>query len=168
MNDICDRPELAKDRATGKFLKAKYALDRDSKRDLLEWIQKIKFPDGYASNLSRCVDPNNLKMHGMKSHDCHVFMQRLLPIALQELLPKDVWEPLTELSIFFKELTSTSLIEEDIHHLELEIPKILCQLERIFPPSFFDSMEHLPLHLPYEAMMAGPVQYRWMYPFERY
>ena len=38
LNDICDRPELAKDRATGKFSKAKYALDRDSKRVLLEWI----------------------------------------------------------------------------------------------------------------------------------
>ncbi|XP_057999181.1 uncharacterized protein LOC131178003 [Hevea brasiliensis] len=29
-------------------------------------------------------------------------------------------------------------------------------------------MEHLPVHLAYEAWIAGPVQYRWMYPFERY
>nr|GLL19544.1 uncharacterized protein LOC109149905 [Ipomoea trifida] len=29
-------------------------------------------------------------------------------------------------------------------------------------------MEHLPIHLAYEARIAGPVQYRWMYPFERY
>ncbi|KAH0757622.1 hypothetical protein KY290_021115 [Solanum tuberosum] len=28
-------------------------------------------------------------------------------------------------------------------------------------------MEHLPVHLAYEAMLAGPVQYRWRYPFER-
>nr|GMD40855.1 uncharacterized protein LOC111894883 [Ipomoea batatas] len=28
-------------------------------------------------------------------------------------------------------------------------------------------MEHLPIHLPYEARIAGPVQYRWMYGFER-
>ncbi|XP_055962307.1 uncharacterized protein LOC130015688 [Mercurialis annua] len=115
-----------------------------------------------------CVDLNSLKMMGMKSHDCHVFMQRLLPIALRELLPAEVWEPLTELSIFFRELTATSLKKADLQRLEFDIPKILCKLERIFPPSFFDSMEHLPVHLPYEAMMAGPVQYRWMYPFERY
>jgi hypothetical protein len=37
----------------------------------------------------------------------------------------------------------------------------------IFPPSFFDSMEHLHMHLPYEVKVGGPVQYRWMYPFER-
>lgn len=28
-------------------------------------------------------------------------------------------------------------------------------------------MEHLPIHLPYEARVGGLVQYRWMYPFER-
>ena len=51
--------------------------------------------------------------------------------------------------------------------LEEDIPIVLCKLKRIFPPSFFDSMEHLPIHLAYEARVAGPVQYRWMYPFER-
>lgn len=44
----------------------------------------------------------------------------------------------------------------------------LLNLEKIFPPSFFDVMEHLPVHLPYEAELGGPVQYRWMYPFERF
>jgi hypothetical protein len=52
--------------------------------------------------------------------------------------------------------------------MENEIPMILCKLERIFPPGFFDSMEHLVVHLAYEARLGGPVQYRWMYPFERF
>ena len=54
-----------------------------------------------------------------------------------------------------------------MERLERNIPIIICKLERIFPPGFFDSMEHLPIHLPYEAKIAGPVQYRWMYHFER-
>lgn len=29
-------------------------------------------------------------------------------------------------------------------------------------------MEHLPVHLPREVALGGPVQYRWMYPFERF
>ena len=37
-----------------------------------------------------------------------------------------------------------------------------------FLPSFFDIMMHLLVHLPEEAKMAGPVQYRWMYPIERF
>ena len=44
---------------------------------------------------------------------------------------------------------------------------IICNLEKIFPPSFFDVMQHLPIHLPYEVELGGPVNYRWMYIFER-
>ncbi|XP_074294134.1 uncharacterized protein LOC141621874 [Silene latifolia] len=40
-------------------------------------------------------------------------------------------------------------------------------MEKIFLPSFFDIMVHLCVHLPAEAKIAGPVQYRWMYPVER-
>jgi hypothetical protein len=47
--------------------------------------------------------------------------------------------------------------------LEKEIPVLLCKQEKIFPPGFFNSMEHLLIHIPYEAKIGGPVQYRWMY-----
>ncbi|GKU96492.1 hypothetical protein SLEP1_g9721 [Rubroshorea leprosula] len=39
------------------------------------------------------------------------------------------------------------------------IVEIICKLEQIFPPSFFDSMEHLVIHLPYEAHVGGSVQF---------
>jgi len=42
----------------------------------------------------------------------------------------------------------------------------LCKLEMIFPPGFFNVMEHLPVHLEEEAQLGGSVQYRWTYPFE--
>ena len=130
-------------------------------------MKNLKFTDGYASNMGRCVDMRNLKLFGMKSHDCHVFMQRLLPIAFRELLPTNVWQALTEFSLFFKDLTSTTITVANMERLERDIPIIICKLERIFPPGFFDYMEHLPIHLPYETRIAGPVQYHWMYPFER-
>ena len=164
---LCRRPELERNEATRKFPKACCTLDKPSKQILCEWVKNLKFPDGYASNMARCVDMRKHKLFGMKSHDCHVFMQRLIPIAFRELLPTNVWQALTELSLFFKGLTSTTIKVEDMERLERDIPIIICKLERIFPPGFFDSMEHLPIHLPYEAKIAGPVQYRWMYPFER-
>lgn len=82
-------------------------------------------------------------------------------------MPQVVWNAITSLCLFFKELTSPNVKHEEMRRLHEEIPAILCSLERIFPPSFFDSMEHLPVHLAHEACLAGPVQYRWMYPFER-
>jgi hypothetical protein len=51
--------------------------------------------------------------------------------------------------------------------LEKEILVLLCKLEKIFPPGWFNPMQHLLIHLSYEAKVGGPVQYRWMYPFER-
>ena len=65
-------------------------------------------------------------------------------------------------------MCSKELSDEDLETLGNQIPEILCQLEMIYPPAFFDIMMHLPIHLAEEARLAGPVLYRWMYPIERY
>ena len=41
---------------------------------------------------------------------------------------------------------------DDLEQLEKDIVIILCKLEMILPPSFFDVMVHLAVHLPREAM----------------
>jgi len=123
-------------------------------------------PDGFSSNLARCADVNKGRVLGMKSHDCHVFMECLLPIAFSSL-PTHVRNPIIEVSHFFKDLCSTTLKEDELTRMEQNIPIILCKLEIIFPPTFFDSMEHLPVHLAYEVKLGRNVHYRWMYPFER-
>jgi hypothetical protein len=43
--------------------------------------------------------------------------------------------------------------------LQMNIIEIICKTKRIFPPSFLDSMEHLTIHLHYEAKVGGLVQY---------
>ena len=55
-----------------------------------------------------------------------------------------------------------------LEEMHKNIAVILCKLETVFPPGFWNVMEHLPIHLAEEALLGGPVQYRWMYPFERY
>ncbi|CAL9005438.1 unnamed protein product [Prunus brigantina] len=54
-----------------------------------------------------------------------------------------------------------------MHQLRHDIVQVLCKFEMIFPPTFFTSMIHVMVHLPEEALLAGPVNYRWMYPIER-
>jgi len=49
-----------------------------------------------------------------------------------------------------------------------DVAIVLTELEKDFPLAFFDSMVHLTIHLAKELFMCGPVQTRWMYPFERY
>ncbi|CAM8992321.1 unnamed protein product [Rhodiola kirilowii] len=151
----------------GRKPKAKYTISKDQLLQLCDWVSKLKFPDGYVSNIARCSKVDQGKFQGMKSHDCHVFLQKLMPIAFRELLPRDVVDNLSGISNFFRNISSTVLKVEDLDKLEKDIVKIMCKLETIFPPSFFDSMEHLSLHLPMECKLGGPVHFRWMYPFER-
>ncbi|CAI8596178.1 unnamed protein product [Vicia faba] len=146
--------------------KAKFSLTSEEAKLVCRSIKELKMPDGYASNLSRCADVTKGRMKGMKSHDCHVFMKCLLPISFRSF-PSEISKPLTELNRFFKHLCCNTLKLEDLVRLERNVPIIICKLERIFPPCFFNSMEHLLIHLPNEAILGGPVQYRWMYPFER-
>ena len=108
------------------------------------------------------------KIFGLKSHDNHILMQQLFPLALRRVLPKQVRAPLIDLCNFFRGLCLKVLHARELIQLERRIALTLCHLERIFPPSFFDIMVHLPIHLATEARLAGPVQYRWMYPVERY
>jgi hypothetical protein len=54
-----------------------------------------------------------------------------------------------------------------MERFETNIIQTICKLEMIFPPLFFELIEHLPIHLPFKSKVEGPVQYRWMYPFER-
>ena len=52
--------------------------------------------------------------------------------------------------------------------LKNQLVVTLYLLEKYFPPSFFDIMIHLMVHLVREVRLCGPVYLRWMYPFERF
>ena len=124
-------------------------------------------PDGYSSNIGNCVSINYCKIIGLKSHDCHIMLQQLLPVALRGSLPKGPRTCIFRMCSFFNEICQRVIDRNRIEVLEEEIAETLCMLERFFPPSFFDIMVHLSIHLGREARICGPVQFRWMYPFER-
>ena len=144
-----------------------YTLASEERHKFYEWLKSIKFPDGYAANISRNVNTSEGKISGLKSHDCHVLLQRLLLVGLRPYLKKDVIDVIAELSLFFQKLCARMLYVKDLDDMQKGIVKCFCKLESIFPPVFFDVMIHLVVHLPYEAKLAGPVHTRWMYPFER-
>ena len=139
-----------------------------SERDgFLQVLKDVAMPDGYVSNTSRCVNMKERKISGLKSHDNRILMQQLFPIALCGSLPSHVTGPLIKLACFFREICSKTLTVSDIMTLEADIAVTLCELEKIFPPSFFTVMVHLAIHLAVEAKIGGPVHYCWMYPIKR-
>jgi hypothetical protein len=93
-------------------------------------------------------------------------MERLLPVMIRGYFPEAIWQVMAELSFFYRQLCAKEIDSSVIVAMEQQVPTLLCKLEKIFPPGFFNPMQHLILHLPYEARMGGPVQYRWMYRIE--
>lgn len=45
------------------------------KDDLLRIIKNVKMPDGYASNISRCIKLRKHTIEDEKTHDGHILMQ---------------------------------------------------------------------------------------------
>ena len=115
----------------------------------------INVPRWIAVNLSRGVNLGTLRVNGMKSHDYHIWIERLLPVMVRGYLPDNVWLVLAELSNFFRQLCAKELSRAVIADMEKMAPVLLCKLEKILPPSFFNPMQHLLLHLPYEARWEG-------------
>jgi hypothetical protein len=117
--------------------RASFVLEKNAQLLVYKWLQSLRFLDEHASNILRLVNIEDCRFYGMKSHDYHVFMQTLIPLAFHDLLPKGIWDALTEISHFFRDICSSKLNVEHIERLQTNIVETLCKLEMIFPPSFF-------------------------------
>ena len=69
---------------------------------------------------------------------------------------------MTEISLFFKDLCSSTLRIENLVQMAENIVVISNKMKMILQPRLFDMMEHLAIHLVHESLLGGPVQYRWM------
>ncbi|XP_074264225.1 uncharacterized protein LOC141586784 [Silene latifolia] len=93
------RPELAPQiRGSRTYLPpACFTLSRKEKKSVCEFLHGVKVPQGYSSNIKNLVSLKELKLVGLKSHDCHTLMQQLLPVALRGVLPNHVRGAITRL-----------------------------------------------------------------------
>ncbi|CAL9012336.1 unnamed protein product [Prunus brigantina] len=123
---------------------------------------------GYSSNIKNLVSLQDSRLLGLKLHDCHTLMQQLLPVAIRSVLEKPARYAITRLCFFFNAICAKTVDVSKLDKLEEDVVVTLCLLEKYFPPSFFDIMVHLVVHLVREVRICGPVYFRWMYPFERY
>ena len=144
-----------------------FSMSKTEKELFCMVLKDIKVPDAYASNISRCVSVKDRRLYSLKSHDYHILMQDLLPVALRCCMPKKVTSCIIELSNIMKAICGKVLDVQELQKVQDRAALTLCNMEKIFPPSFFTIMVHLIIHLPYEAILGGPVFYRWMYPIER-
>ncbi|RVW40155.1 hypothetical protein CK203_086193 [Vitis vinifera] len=134
-----------------------YSLSKMEKKVFCQTLSQLKVSYGYCSNLRNLVSMEDLKLYGLKSHDYHTLMQQLLPVSLRYILPKHVRNAICRLSSFFNTLYSKVVDVPTLDELQNEVVVTLCLFEKYFPPSFFDIMVHLTVHLVREVRLCGPV-----------
>ncbi|XP_019233202.1 PREDICTED: uncharacterized protein LOC109213820 [Nicotiana attenuata] len=155
------------DNGTLSLAQACFSMSPEEKSLFCTVIKNAKLPKGCASNISDRVHVKEMKISGYKSHDAHFIMHYLLQVAVRKSLPKNVSLTLIWLGDFFRAICSKVVMRRDLEKMQSEIAEITCELERIFLPTFFDIMPHLPIHLVNEIKLGGPTHLRWMYSIER-
>nr|AAX96803.1 transposon protein, putative, CACTA, En/Spm sub-class [Oryza sativa Japonica Group]ABA92794.1 transposon protein, putative, CACTA, En/Spm sub-class [Oryza sativa Japonica Group] len=92
-----------RDAETGKVYlpPAYHTLSKDEKIAMLSCLKDIKVPSGYSARISKYVKLDDLKLVGMKSHDCHVLITQILPVAIRGILPLKVCHTIQRLCAFF-------------------------------------------------------------------
>ncbi len=152
---------------SGKIFKlvAPYVLRPEELQTFMNRLASLKVPIDYCGSLGKHIMDKKLGL--MKSHDQHVFMQQLMPLALKALMDVHVCFSLMRLSRMYCNICAKVWDPIDIPTLREDVAISLSMLEWKFSKTFFDVVSHLTLHIIEEPDICGPVHTRWMYPIER-
>ncbi|GJY97245.1 hypothetical protein Tco_0514155 [Tanacetum coccineum] len=83
----------------------KYSFTTEGRKCFCKFIKGVRLPDGFGSNFKQKVTADDNNITGMKSHDCHIMMHRLLPYGVQRYLPKNIAAPIIEFFVIhFKQI----------------------------------------------------------------
>jgi len=147
---------------------ASYTLSKEEKEIMFECVNSIKVPSRFSSNIKGIINVQDKKFLNLKFHDCHVLMTQLLPIALRGILPPHIRLATVKLCAFLNAISEKAINLNELATLQNDIIQCLISFELVFPPSFFDIMTHLLVHLVKEIIILGPVFLHTMFPFERF
>lgn len=153
---------------SNKFVmpEAKYVLSDFNKRTFFQTLKALKNPSRYVSNIRRRIEKG--KLRGLKSHNFHVIMQQILPVYVRNIQNQELASTIIRLSRVFQRICDKVISKDSENQLLEDVAETMVLLEKQLPPSAFTIMMHLPYHIVQELYICGPVQNRWMYPFERY
>jgi hypothetical protein len=105
--NICDRPNMeAKPNARENLrrIKAPYYLKPTERKEVLRWLKTLKFSHRYATNIKQAANIGTGKLNRLKSHDYHIFIERLMPVMFRGYFKPNLWKMFTELSYFYRQI----------------------------------------------------------------
>jgi hypothetical protein len=76
---------------------------------------------GFSSNIKGIINMVEKKFQNLKSHDCHVLMTQLLPIALREILLENVRLPIVKVCTFLNAISQKVINPESLPVLQKDV-----------------------------------------------
>lgn len=86
-----------------------YSLSKAEKITMCKCLHGIKVASSYSANIKRLVNKKDLKLTGMKAHDCHVMMKHMIPIAIRGILLPKVRNSIIKLCSFFNTMSQKAI-----------------------------------------------------------
>ena len=86
-------------------------------------------------------------------------MTQLLPVALRGILSENVRLAIVKLCAFLNEISQKAIDPEKLTQLQNDIVQCLVSFAMVFPPSFFNIMTHLLIHIVNEINILGLYSY---------
>ena len=114
---------------------------------MFDCLNSIKVLSGYSSNIQGRLNMKGKKFTNLKSHDCHVLMTQLLPVALRGILLENVRLEIVKLCAFLNEISQKAIDPEKLIQLQNDVVQCIVRFEMAFPPLFFNIMSHLFVHI---------------------
>jgi hypothetical protein len=90
---VCNCPSLEpKINAKGNLNRshAPYCLKAAERKVVLRWLKKLKFLNRYASNIKQAINISTGKLNGLKSHDYHIIIERLMTLIFRGYFDVDL------------------------------------------------------------------------------
>jgi hypothetical protein len=84
--------------------RAPYCLKPTKRKEIFKWLRMLKFSYRYVVNIKQAVNVGTSKLYGLKSHDYHIFIERLMPVMFHDYFKDDLWKMLVELSYFYMQI----------------------------------------------------------------
>jgi hypothetical protein len=147
---------------------ASYNQRHDEKIVMLKLLKGIKVPTSFSSNIKSLVSMKDLTLAAYNSHDCHVMLTVFVPIVIRAIGLEYKKMVVTRVLYCFNRITQKVIGQADLIALKEFIAETLCQLEMCFPPSYFDIMPHLMMHMVDQIKILGLVYLHHMLTYERF
>ena len=153
----------------GKFMlpAASYNLTAEEKRDVCLCLRGIKVPTGLASNIKKLVSMKDLTISGYNAHDCHIMIV-FLAVAIRAIKPVYVRMVITRTVYSFNKISQKEIYRDELDSLQEFMAETMAQLEMCFPPSFFDIMPHVMIHMVDQIRALGPLYLHKMWTYKRF